>query len=224
MKYRGHKDIPGVREKLVNNTPEHLKIVELFAGSCAHSKALFDAGAQGIMYGNDLNWRARHFWEDYPITEWNCDALELLDDLRREGKGTFIFVDPPYMHETRPTSTKIYGENELTDQDHAKLLYKLQGLRCHVMIIHPVCKLYDTYLSNWKYFDVSIRYNRKTSRERVYMNYDISELKLQTYKLLGEDCHDRQRINRKIGRLTNKLLALPKHEREAIIQRVLFKE
>jgi DNA adenine methylase len=53
----------------------------------------------------------------------------------------------------------------------------------------------------------------------IYYNYPKPQV-LHTYKYVGNDCWDRQRIKRKIERLTNKLIELPELERNAVISRI----
>lgn len=47
------------------------------------------------------------------------DATEVVPTF--DGKTTLFYADPPYMHGTRVTKTE-YGENEMSDRSHARLL------------------------------------------------------------------------------------------------------
>lgn len=106
----------------------------------------------------------------------------------------------------------------MSDDDHVRLLLAVLQMNCNIMIIHPKCELYDTYLKDWYKVEVKIRYNRKTSIECLYMNYKPDEL--QDYSYLGTDCWDRQRIKRKGERWVNKLMNLPDLERNYIIEKI----
>src|SRR5690606_9759875 len=116
-----------------------------------------------------------------------------------------------------PNSTSLYTY-EMIDSDHVQLLTAALQMNCFIMIIHPKCELYDTYLKDWYKIEVKIRYNNKTSIECLYMNYKLDEL--QDYTYLGSDCWDRQRIKRKGERWVNKLLAMPELERQYIINKI----
>lgn len=50
--------------------------------------------------------------------------------------------------------------------------------------------------------------------ERIYMNYDITKLKLATPVYVGKDRTDRQRIRRKLKSLKGKINKLSIHEKQ----------
>ncbi len=89
-----------------------------------------------------------------------------------------------------------------------------------VMIIHPICDLYDQYLGKWYWKDITIRFHQKNSLERIYMNYP-PPLKLQTAKYLGADRTDRQRIARRAERWIDKINNLDPLERQYLIEKLL---
>ena len=220
--YTGHKNIDGVYQTIINNIPETKRYRELFFGSGAifnHVKHLYDPIDVFI---NDLNHNcvknieSKYFscFSSIPAVNYINSKISILD------LKDFIFLDPPYLHETRTSSIDIYGNYEMSILDHIALLLTILQSRCFVMIIHPVCELYDHYLKDWNFVDVSIRYHRKTSKERIYMNYDIKKLELKTYDFLGNDFIDRQRINRKVERIIGKLDGLNFHERMKIVNAI----
>lgn len=133
---------------------------------------------------------------------------------------TFVFMDPPYHHSTRPNNIKLY-DYEMDNNDHVQLLQSLLQLKCNCMIIHPKCNLYDGYLREWRILQLKIRYHNKTSIENLYMNYNSGPLQIDKY--LGIDCWDRQRIKRKSERLISKLSVLPEQERQYLINRIINK-
>jgi hypothetical protein len=87
------------------------------------------------------------------------------------------------------------------------------------MISHYEHPLYDKMLKGWNKEKKTVRYHRRTTEECIYYNYPKPSV-LQTYEYIGNDCWDRQRITRKINRLSEKLLSLPELECNAVIQRV----
>lgn len=220
-KYPGQKKINGVYHKIINNIPAHKFYYELFAGSAAIAKMLLPV-SDAIFYLNDINVEqiikltselAKHRVEFFSI-----DAIKTIGILSRTKQNTedrFIFLDPPYLHSTRPNSTKLY-EYEMSDAQHQEMLLAVLQLKCNCMIIHPKCELYDTILKDWCKVRINIRYHNKTSHEILYMNYPAPRT-LQTDLFLGNDCWDRQRIQRKSKRWIDRLNKLPELERKLII-------
>ncbi|MDO9186923.1 MAG: DNA adenine methylase [Bacteroidia bacterium] len=218
--YPGQKKIYGLYHKIINQIPKHQNYYEVFAGSGAIAALLIEKNSSAKFYLNDI---------DGSVTDkLSCtfrqakvskiDATKLLNKLMAADTDTFIFMDPPYLHSTRPNNTKLY-KHEMTDYDHKQLLSSVLQLDCNVMIVHPVCELYDTWLKGWRKVLIKVRYHNKMSLECLYMNYDLPE-QLQVDAFLGTDCWDRQRIKRKATSLVNKLIALPELERNYIIRRV----
>ncbi len=223
--YPGQKKIYGLYHKIINQIPKHENYYELFAGTGAIAKLLIEKKSPAIFYLNDLDKCITDklnciFRQLKGISILNWDAIKLLETMKRTAADTdtFIFMDPPYLHSTRPNSIKLY-KHEMTDADHKQMLSSVLQLNCNVMIVHPVCDLYDTWLKGWRKVLVKVRYNNKTSLECLYMNYELPE-QLQVDAFLGTDCWDRQRIKRKAVSLVNKLIALPELERNYIINRV----
>jgi DNA adenine methylase len=56
--------------------------------------------------------------------------------------------------------------------------------------------------------------------EKIWMNYDISEMDLATTEFVGVDYIDRQRIKRKIKLLVKRLKNTPRHERQALLEAI----
>ena len=219
--YPGHKNIFGLYHKIINQIPKHKFYYELFAGSAAIAKQLKLKNSNAKFFLNDI---------DKSVTDKLCcsfrkeeilnqDTIRIIIALIKGEADTdnFIFLDPPYLHSTR-SNPKLY-KYEMTDNDHKLLLKTILELKCNVMIIHPVCELYDTWLKDWRKVLIKVRYSNKTSLECLYMNYKLPGT-LQTDSYLGKDCWDRQRIKRKAIALINKLSSLPELERNYVIQRV----
>ena len=222
MNYPGNKNIPGLIHKIVNQIPVCQRFCEPFAGSAAVSKFLSvlpDSKTYFIV--NDLDPTAiDEFWFPSGGTITNMDGFDILGKLifLKSGTQTFVFIDPPYHHSTRPNNTHLY-KKEFSHADHVKLLETVLDLKCNCMIIHPVCDLYDHALQSWRTIQLSVRYHKKTSIEKLYMNYPEPE-QLLSYVCTGKDCWDRQRIKRKGDRLIKKLMSLPAVERNYIIDRI----
>lgn len=79
----------------------------------------------------------------------NKPALEVIR--KEDGPRTLFYLDPPYLHETRATTTE-YGEHEMSAADHAELLAMLQCVKGKFMLSGYRSELYDSYAQSngWK--------------------------------------------------------------------------
>lgn len=71
-----------------------------------------------------------------------------------DSPDALIYLDPPYLHETR-TAKKAYAF-EMTRDDHEKLLVLLQGLKGKVFLSGYRSTLYDEALVGWKRHEFEI--------------------------------------------------------------------
>ena len=218
-KYTGHKNVDGVKHKIINQIPKHNTYIELFAGSASILSNITVPAANIILNDLDIN-VVQYLKNKFPggTVKNICSAEFLKTEIAVLDLKTFIFVDPPYLHSTRPNNVNIYNF-EMNLDEHIELITSLLQLKCFVMVIHPKCALYDEMFKDWRKIEIKIRYNRKTSIECLYMNYS-DEIDLQCYDKLGLNCWDRQRIKRKGDRFVNKLLNLPMQERNYILDRI----
>lgn len=216
--YLGHKNIPGVYQKVINEIPFCNNFIELFAGSGAISEKL--GSVQSKIYLNDIDkdvckFLINKFPSSIVSNEHFLNALQLFSTLPA---ATVIFADPPYLHDTRAKNFERYNF-EMSVNDHVQLLTTLLEYSHKVLIIHPKCELYESMLKDWRKVEIKIRYNSKTSVEYLYMNFP-AEAQLLTSKYLGSDCWERQRIKRKGDKLVQKLLSLPAAERNYLLDRI----
>ena len=95
------------------------------------------------------------------------DALELISDLY--GKNTFIYIDPPYLQDTRK---KYLYNHEMTDEQHVELLRIVKNSDCKIMISAYENELYNEQLKGWrkKHKSTTAECSRKRT-ETLYMNY-----------------------------------------------------
>ncbi len=214
--YPGHKSINGDFQKIINEIPKCDVFCELFAGSSAvYSKM---TTPPGLVVLND---------KSIAVCDWlemnrpagvvtNTCYRSCLDNLIEWIPETVVvFADPPYLHETRPNNTELY-EHEFTPGDHVAFLGYMRSSPFMCIIIHPECELYNETLRDWRSVPVKIRYHRKTSHERIWMNFDIPK-QLQDISYVGDNRTKRQGLKRKLSRLLLKLEALPPSEQQFII-------
>jgi len=75
----------------------------------------------------------------------NMDAFDLIR--REDTPHTLLYVDPPYLHETR-TATRAY-RHEMTEEQHRELLDVLMNCKSKVMLSGYPSDLYDSLLTGW---------------------------------------------------------------------------
>jgi len=86
-----------------------------------------------------------------PVVLENMDALKLIE--REDGEGTFFYLDPPFLHETR-VSKNLY-KHEMDEQDHMNLLRVLSRIEGTFML-----SCYDSDLYRWH--AASYRWEKRT--------------------------------------------------------------
>lgn len=98
----------------------------------------------------------------------HVDALKLIKDMH--GESTFIYIDPPYLQETR-VKKKQYT-HEMADEQHAELLQIVKESDCKIMISAYENELYNEQLKDWRkeYKSTTAECSRRRI-ETLYMNY-----------------------------------------------------
>lgn len=95
------------------------------------------------------------------------DILELIK--KYDGKNTFFYLDPPYVKETRSSSTTY--EVEMTNEEHEKMLDAL--LKCEGKILlsgynHPI---YDRLKERFERIDFQSPNSNSDRLESLWKNY-----------------------------------------------------
>lgn len=99
------------------------------------------------------------------------DAIDLIKSLR--GKETFIYVDPPYLLNTRKVN--LYN-HELDDEYHKRLLKVICDSDCKIMISGYDNELYNLYLKDWNKLSKNTTAECSVKRtEIIWMNYNETE-------------------------------------------------
>lgn len=105
----------------------------------------------------------------------NDDACKVI--AQQDGPNTLFYCDPPYMHETRVTTSDY--EHEMTPEQHEELLKTLAGIEGKFILSGYPSKLYDAYEHDYRWRHVDIEIDNKASSkatkekkiERLWMNY-----------------------------------------------------
>src|SRR5438445_4937916 len=101
--------------------------------------------------------------ENRPATE----VIQLYDD-----KGTLVYCDPPYLHDTRGDSS-AYGF-ELEEGEHVQLAKVLDRCKGKVAVSGYRNDLMDNLYKDWRRFDAPLKQChsiKKTRQECLWMNY-----------------------------------------------------
>lgn len=219
--YTGNKKIQGIFQKIINEIPPVNRFCEWFAGG-AGIASIINVSPDKIWL-NEIDPKQHQKlclkFPDFINTNENIFSLFLksLSDPKAIHKNDFLFLDPPYLHETR-NSNKLY-KFEMRNDEHVLFLDFVKKLKCNVMIIHPKCDLYDTELRDWRKIEITLKYWQKSSTEILYVNYP-APTKLQDYRFVGNDRVQRQQIKRKAENMVKKLLEMPEHERSYILEKI----
>ncbi len=200
--YPGGKNQDGVYQRIINLIPPHRIWVECCAGSAAITKRIRPTEES---YCIEMDLCQVHMLEkDLPehVILSQGDFMELLslDDLASD--SYFLFIDPPYMIETRTSKAPIY-KHEWNMQDHIAFLLWIKEVKCPVLITHPICELYLEVIGHW--YKVQYEYMSHAGKRSdcIWMNYP-HPIQLHDYSYLGTDRTERQQINRLENRWINR--------------------
>lgn len=217
--YNGGKGGAGVWQTIIGQQPPHRRYCEPFLGYGAvlrHKKPADDCD-----YGCDIDDKVYQAWHERGWTKNRCisiaDGLNWLD-MCEWGPGDLIYLDPPYLHETR-ARTKLY-RHELSDSDHARLLDLARHLGCMVQISGYRSALYDAALSDWRRLDFQAMTRRGLRTESLWMNYPAPAV-LHDIRFAGANYRERERIKRLRTRWAARFARMPALEQQAIAEALI---
>jgi len=219
--YPGGKNGAGVYQNLINQIPPHKFYIEGFLGSGAIMRRKKSA-AFNVGIDRDLNvvleWIKAYRPPQYDFLLGRfLGFLDRIDEFGYAACDTFIYLDPPYLAETRRDPRPLYRYEMLETEQHIELLAQIQHRAEMIMISGYWSDLYAEYLAGWRVENFeTVDRGGNTRTEFLWMNYP-KPVRLHDYSYLGRDFIDRQRIKRKIRRLVKKLDKLPPLERAALI-------
>ena len=244
--YPGGKAADGVIQFLINRVPRHFIYMEPFLGGGAmylHKKRCSKA------YLSDINIRVVNAWEqvegvyneDRPEVDKICPYsfsnfwryyIQVGAADQNRNRGTFVFLDPPYLMETRSFQKKIYEYEFETPEQHEKLLALLlqdapySNDRRHqspnVMIAGYPSELYKDLLEDagWLRHDFSGQTRRGRCVESIWTNYDPEQWPLHDYTYVGENTRERDQFRQKKKRWIRRLSEMNTREREALLRAI----
>ena len=123
-----------------------------------------------------------------------------------------LYVDPPYLPETRRRA-KVY-RCEYDVEDHVRLLHMLVGLPCMVLVSGYESALYDDILRGWSKHAFRAKTHVDVRLETLWFNYETPTL-LHDNRYMGANFRQRQDSKRRLERLKEKVGAMDPCERAA---------
>jgi hypothetical protein len=217
MNYPGGKNGAGTFQRIICQIPPHGVYVEGFLGSGAIMRLKRPAVSSiGIDADREVLLSAQLWAGTVPGLQLrHADAIRWLSS-HTLTPDTFVYLDPPYLINTRRSKRLIY-QYELQDADHARLLAVIVKLNCMVAISGYWSEMYAAALQDWRTISFSAQTRGGTpAREWLWMNYP-EPVELHDYSHLGQGFRERERIKRKKARWTRRLREMPTLERHALM-------
>jgi DNA adenine methylase len=116
----------------------------------------------------------------------NRPALDVIRNI--DGEESLIYVDPPYMKDTRSLNGDQY-RFEMSDHEHEMLLKALIENRGMVLISGYDCDLYRDMLRDWQMVSMSTRAERAATRiESLWINPLAAERNAQVSMFCKGGC------------------------------------
>ncbi len=240
--YMGGKGQDGVFQTIINQIAPCTDYWELFAGDASIHKHLNPKPQRCILVEKDQK-QAKRLAKRLSITLVYTFDTFLLKVLSYEKEGIFIvwgsafdvlkysrmedmdtpgsyfFVDPPYMHETRQTTRY---KNELTDSEHVLLLAFLRNFRlANIAITTYPNETYKLVLQQWRKVEYkAVTRNRgEVKTEHLYMNYDYPNV-LQCTDHRGNDYREREAYRKQEKNWEKNFISMHPHQQQVIIKKL----
>jgi DNA adenine methylase len=108
------------------------------------------------------------------VTIMDRNALKVIRQF--DAPHTLFYLDPPYLHTTRSTTSE-YGLQEMSEPQHVELLQLLLTLKGKVMLSGYPSRLYDETLAPWEKVDFDLPNNssfgesKDRMTERLWCNF-----------------------------------------------------
>lgn len=236
--YPGGKNGNGTYQHLINHVPAHKTRIIGTAGNCGLQWNIARA-EQTIINDIDpvviLKWELLKF--KYQTNEYqtsNLDVLELLTKkeiknvsecvsityLKFDFQDVFIYIDLPYLMDSRKSQQKLY-QFEAETEHHKQVLEACKKFRfAKIMISHYPCEIYDTLLAGWHTHDYKSMTRHGLADERIYMNYEKPTI-LHDYSYIGDNFRQREALKRVKTNMVKKLERLEPVLRNSILTQLI---
>jgi len=224
--YFGGKGGAGVVHNIINQLPQHDVFISGFLGQCAVMRYKSPAYTN---IGIDIDLQVVADWQHaVQSPEWGSNSLEIiqgnflallwsLTSGMLTDKDALLYLDPPYLHETR------FGHNrykyEMQPGDHEQLLARVCDTSCMVAISCYDNPVYQRYLEGWRKIHFNAQTRGGVRVETLYMNYDEPKpWDLHDTRFIGKDFRCREKAKRRVDTIIRKINRLSPEER-AILDR-----
>lgn len=218
--YDGGKSASGVPQKIINNIPPHMTCFSGFLGNCC---VMQFKEAAAVNIGVDMNINTLRAWHKHDHLHLIHGSvfeqiLYYLDD-----EEAFIFLDPPYLFESRKKKSDLY-KHELTRNDHIYLLQLIRKARAMIMICCYPNQLYKEYLPDWHIIEYKGRDRSGATRtEWLMINYLVLTEYLHDFRYVGNTHRERDDMKSRLEstiRKFNKMSALERNRTLEILNKM----
>jgi hypothetical protein len=223
--YPGSKAGSGTYQFLINHMPPHSVYVEPFLGMGAimRKKRPAPAGNIGIDVDIDVvhtfQLRYARFLRSLPNSQVICgNALEWLAS-HHLPDDALVFLDPPYLMDTRSWQTHLYRCELASVPEHEALLRICVGLRCQVMITGYANDLYAQILADWPSYTYTNMTRGGPKVETLWCNFSLPG-SLHDYRYAGANFRQREQIKRKKMRWIKRIQGMDSIERGALLEAI----
>lgn len=235
--YPGSKFGAGSYQQIINLLPKHDIYIEGFLGSAAIMKLKKTAGVNiGYDVDSCLIDKARIFFQEAihknndaaDFQFYNRNFITFLDHASpflnmaaAVEKKICMYLDPPYLFETRRSKAKIY-KHEMTIDDHINLLSLVRNINCYVVISCYDSPLYQEMLPDWNKIQYQSKTRSGTATETLYYNF-AGDITKNEYTYLGSNFRERAKIKAKVLRHVSSIMSMSDDERNWILSEVTSK-
>ena len=216
--YPGSKAGAGVWQRIVGAMPVHRVYVEPFLGRGA---VLRRKRAADWSIGIDLDPAVVDAWQREPrpgplvVCGDGIQTVERWGELL--GDDALVYLDPPYLLETRSSKRRIYRCEMRGPREHQRLLRAAARARCRVMISGYRSALYDELLAGWRRIEFNAMSRGGMRRECLWLNFPAG-LPLHDTSVAGDTFRERERMKRKRDRWKRRLAAMGPAERQIVLE------
>jgi DNA adenine methylase len=232
--YFGGKGGSGTYQTLINHIPPHDVFASLYLGNCGVTRNIRPARFALL---NDIDVEVFQAWEG-KITgfeKWelhNIEAEWWLGFFANQKcpfgsypEDVFIFLDPPYLLDSRKDNRPVY-RHEMTKDQHIQLLKCITSPKMKQYKIMLCCypnelyALWLDYAPNWHYVDYLSTTRNGLANERIYMNYQLNG-QLHDTRYYGENFRQREQFRRICASLVKKIQKVPEGLRPSVINDIV---
>jgi site-specific DNA-adenine methylase len=217
MRYPGGKG--KCFQRLINLMPPHRVYIESHLGGGA---VMLNKRPAERSIGIDPDDRVIRQWQ--AIQPAPCQLVQGRAEDYLAGYGfrgdELIYVDPPYVPETR-RRRRVY-RHDYSIEDHERLLEVLCALPCKVLVSGYDNALYGQRLRGWRRVSFPAKTHTDVRQECVWMNYDAAA-QLHDASHLGDNFRARQSIKRRLERFVQRFESMDPAERSELLRQLHVK-